>query len=862
MLHRLQNLDFCLRMRCLLLAASMGSATAASADQAILTDGLQNAWEDWSWSSTIDYNSTAQIHSGSASAAVTITAAWGAYSFYHPDFSSSIYTNLVFWIHGGASGGQQLQVQGILSKTNVGPAVSIPTLPANSWQQITISLASLGVAGKPDLDRFWIQDRTGAAEPTFYLDDIALVTNSTPPPLLTLTSPANGAIYLAPTNIVLAATVLTNAHTITKVQFYNGAALLGEDAAPPYGLTWSNVLTGTYSVKARLIYDAGSTLDSSAAAVTVVTNAAISIGVDVLKNRHVISPLIYGVAFAGSSNWIADLNAPVHRSGGNSETRYNWELNAHNHAADWYFESIADDGSSAPAASADDFVAQSKGGGAGAALTIPMIGWPPKLGSQRGKLASFSIAKYGQQADHDWQWFPDAGNGVISNSSAYITGNDPSDASFATNSTFQRAFVQHLTNRWGLSTNGGVRYYLMDNEVSIWQSTHRDVHPVGPTMQEIRDKFFDYAGMVKSVDSSAIICAPEEWGWSGYFYSGYDQQYGGLHGWSYLPDRSTNGGWDYCPWLLDQFRQQATNTNQRLLDYFTLHCYPQSGEFGSDVSTSMQLLRNQSTRSLWDTNYVDQSWINTVVMLIPRMKNWVAAYYPGTKIGVTEYNWGAESHINGATAQADIFGIFGREGLDLATRWTTPTNTSPTYKAMKMYRNYDGNKSGFGDTSVAASGPNPDLVSTFGAVRSSDGALTVMAINKQMLASAPATVGFTNFLPNGTAQVWRLTSANAITRLSDIAFIGGSFTNTLPPQSITLFVLGPGGRPNLRAGALAGNSFDLWLDGVAGQRYVLQAATNFLDWVPVQTNTLATNSAHLYLASEPPYRFFRAQWMP
>ena len=59
-------------------------------------------------------------------------------------------------------------------------------------------------------------------------------------------------------------------------------------------------------------------------------------------------------------------------------------------------------------------------------------------------------------------------------------------------------------------------------------------------------------------------------------------------------------------------------------------------------------------------------------MLIPRMKNWVATYYPGTKIGITEYNWGAEGHINGATAQADILGIFGREGLDLATRWTTP----------------------------------------------------------------------------------------------------------------------------------------------------------------------------------------------
>ena len=44
-----------------------------------------------------------------------------------------------------------------------------------------------------------------------------------------------------------------------------------------------------------------------------------------------------GTAFA-SSNELGELNAPLNRSGGNSETRYNWQLNAHNHAADWYFE--------------------------------------------------------------------------------------------------------------------------------------------------------------------------------------------------------------------------------------------------------------------------------------------------------------------------------------------------------------------------------------------------------------------------------------------------------------------------------------------------------------------------------------------
>jgi hypothetical protein len=72
-----------------------------------------------------------------------------------------------------------------------------------------------------------------------------------------------------------------------------------------------------------------------------------------------------------------------------------------------------------------------------------------------------------------------------------------------------------------------------------------------------------------------------------------------------------------------------------------------------------------------------------------------------------EYSWGATISIGGATAQADVLGIFGREGLDLATRWVVPDTATPTFKAFQMYRNYDGNRSTFGDVSVAAAGPIP-----------------------------------------------------------------------------------------------------------------------------------------------------------
>jgi hypothetical protein len=204
--------------------------------------------------------------------------------------------------------------------------------------------------------------------------------------------------------------------------------------------------------------------------------------------------------------------------------------------------------------------------------------------------------------------------------------------------------------------------------------------------------------------------------------------------------------------------------------------------------------------------------------------------------------------------------------LDYATRWTTPDSSTPTFKAMKMYRDYDGNKSTFGDTSVFAGGSNPDFISTFAAQRSTDGALTIMAINKQLSSNAPVNVTVTNFLPTGIAQVWRLTSANAITRLSDISLAGSTFSNTLPAQSITLFVLlgvtlpSP---PVLRAPTMtSSNTFAVWLDGQAGQRYAMLGSSDFVNWTAVQTNTLGSNSLHVILPRTNAHRFYRAQWLP
>jgi hypothetical protein len=273
----------------------------------------------------------------------------------------------------------------------------------------------------------------------------------------------------------------------------------------------------------------------------------------------------------------------------------------------------------------------------------------------------------------------------------------------------------------------------------------------------------------------------------------------------------------------------------------------------------MQQRRNRSTRALWDTNYVDGTWINDRVCLIPRMRAW-ATNYPGTPIGITEYNWGAENHMNGATAQADILGLFGREGLDLAVRWTAPATNTPVALAFQMYRNYDGTNAGFGEISVKASAPDPDALSAFAGVRAEDGALTIMLVNKQLYTNAAVTVAITNFAHAGGARVWQLVT-NAIVRLPDVAVRTNQMAVSLPAQTITLLVLPA--RPRLEAPlAASGNRFSFQLRGEAGQSYAIEKSADLTRWDPLLTNTLASNTAQVTAITTNSREFYRGVQQP
>ncbi|HEU0128208.1 MAG TPA: glycoside hydrolase family 18 protein [Pseudonocardiaceae bacterium] len=149
----------------------------------VVYDEALNGWADWSWSTTRNFASTAQAHAGTKSIAVTYTAAWGGlYLHYGAGVNPYGLSKLEFWIHGGSSGGQQMVVKlgepG--TSTHWLPAVSLNTynacgaVTANTWCKVSIPLSALGVTTAL-ITELEVQDNSGAAQPTYYLDDVRFI---------------------------------------------------------------------------------------------------------------------------------------------------------------------------------------------------------------------------------------------------------------------------------------------------------------------------------------------------------------------------------------------------------------------------------------------------------------------------------------------------------------------------------------------------------------------------------------------------------------------------------------------------------------------------------------------------------------
>ncbi len=573
--------------------------------------------------------------------------------------------------------------------------------------------------------------------------------------------------------------------------------------------------------------------------------------------------LLHGTAADATA--VAPTNITVDRWGGDSTERYNYLADVTNSVDDWYFENQTGNGGDGwPAVSGvtafNALVQSNNTSGIKTLGTVPVLGWVAKDSTS----CSFPQATYPNQLavnskaafSNDGREcgsgvYPDGISGCTSSSGCDIPS-DPTVTSIAepppappaasavtaswAQSTWAGGWTEYLVNQFGLGNSGaGVAIYDLDNEPSWWDSNDADVHPLPFTYDEVTKGGIGTALAIKTVDPTAEVSGPVMDFWWDYFYSKKDVESGWGTGpcfapWSNPADRTAHGGVPFVEYYLQQFAAAQKTYGVRLLDYVDLHTYfaaeypagsGNSVAFATAGDTGMQQARLNSTRAFWDPTYTDSSSnfpqpnysanpssLSCTVpqqapQAIPMMRTWVANDYPGTKLAIDEYNWGGMESINGALAQADILGIFGREGLSLGTMWPTtdPSQQIPGMMAFQVYRNYDGKKSTFGDTVLpstsGAANANQGTLSIYAALRSSDDAVTVVVINKTY-GSLTSTVSLTGLSSSATtAQAYLYSNANLAAIVAQPAVTvappgtGGAstLTTTFPAQSITLLVV-------------------------------------------------------------------------
>jgi len=153
-------------------------------DVSIYDDVLQNGFLNYSYGGQpgdIDFGSTAQAHGGAKSIAFTGNA-YNAISFAHTTqaFSTASHPTLRLWVHGGASGGQQLRLflqlnDAVVAQAELDSYISGGALAAGTWREVTVPLGQAPLSYAGSFDRIDLQSDAGGGQPTLYVDDVSLV---------------------------------------------------------------------------------------------------------------------------------------------------------------------------------------------------------------------------------------------------------------------------------------------------------------------------------------------------------------------------------------------------------------------------------------------------------------------------------------------------------------------------------------------------------------------------------------------------------------------------------------------------------------------------------------------------------------
>lgn len=438
------------------------------------------------------------------------------------------------------------------------------------------------------------------------------------------------------------------------------------------------------------------------------------------KNAPLISPYIYGLGtYMGEDHrddntW--SLKPTYFRFGGNMAEVFNWQQDTWNAGSDWFFTNFR-----APRRNIiDEFMQANAAHGVPSAITLPIMGWIAKDGTS----GSFPETVFGHQRDARNGF----GNGLGPDGRKKLTA-DPNRAFLKVGPDWVVGWVKHLKTRFG----NGPHNYILGNEPMLWQETHRDAHPEPTSYDELLDKYIATAVAVRKEDPAAVLIGPALWGWLAMQQSAYDER-GPWNNYHKYADRERHGDRPFLEWFLSNVVKEEHKRGVSLIDVVDVHYYP-DGEKVRNRDPSSAESRNArlvATRSLWDKSYKDDSWIADNIYMIPRLKELANRAKPGLKVGLGEYNFRAEEDISGGIVQAEVLGIFAREGLYSANYWTVPPANSPPSCAFKLFRNYDGKGSGFGKVMLKDSVGIQADHSVFAAWDPDTKTYTVLLVNKSL----------------------------------------------------------------------------------------------------------------------------------
>jgi len=360
---------------------------------------------------------------------------------------------------------------------------------------------------------------------------------------------------------------------------------------------------------------------------------------------------------------------------------------------------------------------------------------------------------------------------------------------------YQDEWVNFLKDKYPAAFSSDQKiFFSLDNEPDLWFHTHARLrggtngngNPI--TYAEIVQLNTDYATAIKDVIPSALVFGPVNYGWAG------------IQG---LQDASDAQGRDFMDFYLAQMKAKEIATGHRLLDVLDVHWYPEDFANGhriidTDTSAPVVEARLNAPRSLWDSSFIEPSWIgNNIgsVQLLRRLQGKIDAQYPGTKLAITEYNYGGNQHISGGIAQADVLGIFGREGLFAANLWRMSDEEhnfdhSFTWGGFEVYRNFDGQGGAFGDTSIQATSSDTTKTSVYASVdASTPNRMVVVVINRTATAQT-ASLRIWHTLSFSTAKVYTLTSANSKPQAAGTLTLSqkNALQYTMPAYSVSTLV--------------------------------------------------------------------------